>query len=219
MPTEIQRLEICPGMICEAPSRKLLAFLTNEWELYDGVAVARDDTVTLSDILLSIMMNSRLATADQVKTVWEDRERRAAAEAALGRIPPRSSLLDEEPPYEALADLFNAFCGIRGVGEAVATKILHKKRPELIPIIDSVLVGHFLKTQGKGNIPKNCEPIGTRLVANLHCFRRQILGCLPEIESLCEAAKSQDTPVSPVRALEILIWIEREPRGYYRNLG
>jgi hypothetical protein len=213
--TDDRALHISDGLTIERPATKLLRFLQAEWELYDGIPIARDDSIQLFDILLSIMMNSRLDTAEKVRAIWNDRTKRAAAERALGRIPPQACLLDDQVPWHDLAELFNSFCTIHYSGPAVGTKILHKKRPALVPIIDSVMSGYFGCCQA--TIPPNSAPVGERLVANMQCFREQLLGSRPEIDSLCAVAEAQGYAITPVRALEILIWIEREPNGYYRQ--
>ena len=215
MSTDDRSLRISDELTIERPATKLLRFLQAEWELYDGIPVARDDRIQLFDILLSIMMNSRLDTADKVRAIWNDRTKRAAAEQALGRIPPQASLLDGQVPWNDLADLFNSFCSIPYSRAAVGTKILHKKRPVLVPIIDSVMSGYFQSCQTV--IPPNSAPVGDRLVANMQCFREQLFGCRAEIASLCVFAEAQGFAITAVRALEILIWIEREPNGYYRH--
>ena len=46
-------------------------------------------------------------------------------------------------PWAPLARLFEAFAGIRGVGFSKMTKALHKKRPALIPMLDSVVQAYL----------------------------------------------------------------------------
>ncbi len=58
--------------------------MRSEYELYDGVPILQDSTLSLLDILLSILMNSRLDTADKVKSIWEGRK---PVEDALNCIP------------------------------------------------------------------------------------------------------------------------------------
>ena len=66
-------------------------------------------------------------------------------EKALRRIPGDQSLATptEEIPWDALHDLFAAFGGIPGIGLAKATKALHKKRPHLIPMLDSYVAAYL----------------------------------------------------------------------------
>ena len=66
-------------------------------------------------------------------------------EDALRRIPGDQSLAapSGEIPWDALHDLYAAFGGIPGIGLAKATKALHKKRPHLIPMLDSYVAAYL----------------------------------------------------------------------------
>jgi Family of unknown function (DUF6308) len=57
-----------------------------------------------------------------------------------------------EADSSAITLLFDAFADIRGVGFAKMTKALYRKRPALIPILDSV-VQTYLKTGDPGTRP------------------------------------------------------------------
>ena len=191
---------------------RLLKLLRNEWELYDGVDVPTDSQLSLFDILLSIMMNSRLDTADKVRSIWNGK---ADVEQALGRVPAGVALSDEVIPWDALRELFVAFCSIRWAGPAVATKILHKKRPALIPILDSVIVDHlhpYLPPELQRGQP---DPV--YMVEKLKLFREMLLEHRHRVEQLSECCAAQGYPITPVRVLEILLWTQWEPRGYYRQ--
>jgi hypothetical protein len=192
--------------------QKLVRMLSHEWELYDGVAVPRDDTLRLDEILLSIMMNSRLDTAEKVRSIWNGRQ---AAENALAKVPREASLCDQCVDWDSLADLLQAFCAIKWAGWAVATKILHKKRPALVPIYDSVMIQYY-KDREKPPIRWG-TPNGQKLVRELQVFRQDLLECQDRIAELCATAAANGWPVTPVRALEAIIWIENEPMGYYRS--
>ena len=71
--------------------------------------------------------------------------RKAEVEDALRRIPGDASLAGpgDEIPWDGLRDLYGAVGGISGVGLAKATKALHRKRPHLIPMLDSVVAGYL----------------------------------------------------------------------------
>ena len=68
-------------------------------------------------------------------------------ERALGEIHPDASLTaaSRAVPWPALTRLFEAFGDIRGVGLSKTTKALHKKRPALIPILDSVVQDYLTR--------------------------------------------------------------------------
>jgi hypothetical protein len=64
---------------------------------------------------------------------------------ALKLLPLDATLADpsEQVPWSALNGLFGALDNLPGIRLARATKILHKKRPALIPILDGVVVGYL----------------------------------------------------------------------------
>jgi hypothetical protein len=204
----VTSLPVSPILTVHDPAGKLRRFLDAEWELYDGAPTKQDSKLTLFDILVSIMTNSRLDTAEKVRSIWNGRR---CVEDALALLPPDVALTDDDVPWDALETLFGAFCGIRYAAEAVTTKILHKKRPNLIPIVDSVMMGYFGRCRDK---PLRGAP-ARRLVENLKIFRTQLLSCLPRIEDLRALDGIRRYRLTPVRALEILIWVELT--GYYAS--
>ena len=160
--------------------QKLVAAMRYEYELYDGIDVRQDSALTLFDILLSVMMNSRLDTAAKVHTIWDGKR---PVEEALSTVPADISLQDENVPWEQLEQLFDAFCGIKYAGPAVTTKILHKKRPKLIPILDRVVqtcIGDF---NSEPPLPRGSSQ-GQHLVRSVKGFRHVMLGCIEDIEKL-----------------------------------
>jgi Family of unknown function (DUF6308) len=78
-------------------------------------------------------------------------ERRGEIERALRRIRADASLAGATSsiPWRSLMLLFDAFADIRGVGFSKMTKALHRKRPALIPMLDSV-VQTYLTTEDPG---------------------------------------------------------------------
>jgi hypothetical protein len=59
----------------------------------------------------------------------------------LRKVDPDASLADATSsiPWMPLTQLFEAFADIRGIGFSKMTKALHRKRPALIPMLDSVV--------------------------------------------------------------------------------
>lgn len=189
-------------------SGKITRFMEREYELYDGIDTPHDSTLSLQDILISIMMNSRLDTADKVRSIWD---RKASVETALAKIPNNIALEDDTIPWDDLRALFDAFCCIRWAKEAVTTKILYRKRPKLIPMIDSK-VANYLNEHNEEPRPRGMTP-GKMLVRDMMYFRKLLLGSLTEINDIRNLLEVQKFPVSAVRVLEVLIW--NECVGYY----
>ena len=191
----------------DAPNRLQRYFTQGSWDIYDGVEVANDANLTVCDIVLSAGLNSRI-NRNKLWQIWQHKQQ---IENHLNNIPNDITLEAEHIPWDELADLFDSFCQIKFVKEATTTKILHKKRPNLIPVCDSVLYTHF-KSQLREVWNRGG---GVFIVKFMQLFREILLTHRPEIYSLCEFTKEEGWPVTPVRLLEVLIWIEDEPNGEY----
>ena len=72
-------------------------------------------------------------------------------------------------PWLPLGQLFGAFAGIRGVGMSKMTKALYRKRPALIPILDSI-VQRYLEDDDLGAQ----APFGERALGLVRGYRRDL---------------------------------------------
>ena len=185
-------------------------FAEGAWDLYDGVAVVPNSDLTVCDIILSVALNSQLDTRNKIWHVWQQKR---AIEEALTRIPSTLSLSAEQVPWEDLFYLFEAFCSAKYAKEAVATKVLHKKRPALIPIYDRV-VGEYFRPHIDARVWQRGG--AAFLIQYMQLFRQELLTHEHEIDRLCALAAEQGWLITPVRMLEVLIWIEYDPLASYR---
>lgn len=188
------------------PRKLLLRFVNDVYPMYDGVEVAQDNQLRIVEISLSTMLNSRISGNTGGK-IWL---KRAAVEASLSHIPPKIDLLDITPdesiPGEtAIEQALDSMCDVPRCKLAVATKILHKKRPGLIPIFDSVVQDHYWRGLPKAYRHASCSwgkyAIElTRLVrADLNSVRDEILELRNELEK-------NHTPLTGCRILNALMW-------------
>ena len=118
---------------------------------------------------------------------------------ALSQIPARASLTDssETIPWSAVKDLVAASVG-PGMGLSRATKILHKKRPALIPVIDEPIVRYVMRVEP--NLP--AEPADSTV---------RIMQILKEdldrnLDALARASEDvDDVALTPLRVLDLSI--------------
>jgi len=104
---------------------------------------------------------------------------------------------------ERVRKLLEVITKPKGIGRAIATKILHKKRPNLIPIVDSVIA----------------ETYGISRPADLIFgpFRHDLARNLTTLEVIAdEASRVAGRRVSEVRALELSIWLTCPQAKDYR---
>lgn len=196
----------------DADSRLTRYFGDGGWELYDALPVAQDASLAVSDLLASVALNSGLDTRRKLWQVWTNRH---SIEQALTRIPAVATLDQDSVPWEELRELMDACCATPGVKWAVATKVLHKKRPGLIPIYD-----RHMWTFYQSRVPRQrgwSEWDGRWWVGTLQVFREHLLANRGVIWELCQMLEESGWTISPVRTLEVLIWMAYEPTGEYRR--
>jgi hypothetical protein len=104
-----------------------------------------------------------------------------------------------------ITSLIDAILG-RGVGVSVATKVLHIKRPALIPICDS----YVLQLMG---IPGITGASAAALIQHLRDSREELLPVLNEIQARLRAVGIDRTLV---RIMDVLIWGSHPDTWLYR---
>ncbi len=111
------------------------------FELYDQVQIREDNELALCDIWLANGIGARIELKHFIE-LWKKREEIGEH---LAKIPADVDLsdlsLDGKNLWKDLKALFNA-CRCRGISYSRMTKILHKKRPRLIPIVDDDVVAY-----------------------------------------------------------------------------
>jgi len=127
-------------------------------------------------------------------------ERRVEIERALRAIPADASLTAAQSsiPWGQLTLLFDAFADIRGVGFSKMTKALHKKRPSLIPMLDSV-VQEYLTTDATGSFGRQA----TELVRG---YKQDLDRNRSALRELKRELASRNFQLTEVRILDLLIW-------------
>ena len=128
--------------------------------------------------------------------------RRRAIERALRAIAPDASLAGAAAsvPWLPLGQLFGAFAGIRGVGMSKMTKALHRKRPALIPILDSV-VQKYLRDDDLGVQ----APFGERALGLVRGYRRDLDRNRAAVRAARQELAGRGYGLTEVRILDLLI--------------
>ena len=151
------------------------------------------------DLRLANRGGARIAAAE-ISAILE---RRVAIEQALRAIAPDDSLAggDEAVPWSALRQLFDAFADIRGVGCSKMTKALHRKRPALIPMLDSVVQRYLADDD-----PGAKAPFGERAVRLVRGYKRDLDRNLAALRTVRRELDGHGRPLTEVRILDLLIW-------------
>ena len=133
----------------------------------------------------------------------------------LHRISPSADLLTSDLVRLDVCDLIDAACQVPYVLIPRATKVLHRKRPRLIPILDNVVLAYYLGVS-PAKVPQSKAHAGKVAVTVLDQFGADLHLANTALEEVRRAVEVEGYFLTPVRALEILLWIHIEPIGYYR---
>jgi hypothetical protein len=188
------------GVEVENPLELALEFLAaySSDEAWDSSRSASFDE---SDLRLANRGGARISAAEIAAIL----ERRAEIERALRKIERDASLADaaSSVPWIALTRLFDAFADIRGVGFSKMTKALHRKRPALIPILDSV-VQVYLTSDDPG--AHSGGSFGERATALVRSYKRDLDRNRSALHEIQEELASRAYRLSEVRILDLVIW-------------
>ena len=108
---------------------------------------------------------------------------------------------DDLDPVVPLTLLFDAFADIRGIGFSKMTKALHKKRPALIPMLDSVVQAYL-----PGDAHALSGSFGERSTALVRSYKRDLDRNRSALRELQRELASRTLRLTEVRILEPLIW-------------
>jgi hypothetical protein len=177
-----------------------------------------DHELRRSEILVSRSLVSRLSDAE-VNAIMAISP---TLSAALAGIPADVDLLDlgEDEPIPGVASLHtivSLMCGITGVKLAKTMKVLHKKRPLLLPILDNVLQNHYWPHH------RDAMRRATWCVYaadSIRMFHLDMISVEDELRRLRDWTVAHGTPLSHCRILDALIWAVRTGKSkFYRELG
>ena len=163
---------------------------------YDEYETSGPFTFDEADLRLANRGGARISAA-QIGAILE---RRRQIERALRKIEPTASLAAATSaiPWLLLTQ--------RGVGFSKMTKALHKKRPALIPLLDSVVEAYLtsdgLETSGS---------FGERATALVRDYKRDLDRNKSALRELQRELARRGYRLTEVRILDLLIWSVSAP--------
>ena len=125
--------------------------------------------------------------------------RRARIVRSLRAIPEDASLTDAEISWTPLARLYDGFAEIRGVGLSKMTKTLHKKRPALIPMLDSVVQGYLAPDEP-------ARSFGKRAILLTRAYKEDLDRNRDALREVKRGLAARGYTVTEVRLLDLMIW-------------
>jgi hypothetical protein len=197
----------CPPLVfrngtrLDDPLPLALLFLEQDYSYrsYDSVSIPVDDVIREQELRIANRIGARMS-APEIAGILEHAP---VMEAALQRIPPDTSLADTESeiPWDALHDLYSAPAGVTGIGLAKLTKALHKKRPHLIPMLDSVVAGYLRSVDDIA--PGGGLETATALTRS---YKRDLDANRKSLECVQRELEERSYSLSLCRILDIYTW-------------
>ena len=188
------------GVEVENPLELALEFLAaySGYEAHDSSGPASFDE---SDLRLANRGGARISGAEIAAVL----ERRGEIERALRKIHPMASLADATTsiPWVPMTQLFDAFADIRGIGFSKMTKALYRKRPALIPMLDSVVQAYLT---GDDPETRSSASFGERATALVRGYKRDLDRNGAVLHEIQEKLAGRTYRLTEVRILDLLIW-------------
>jgi hypothetical protein len=188
------------GVEVENPLELALEFLQT-YSSYEGYDTSGPASFNEGDLRLANRGGARISAAEIAVLL----ERRGEIERTLRKIHPDASLADATSsiPWIPLTRLFDAFADIRGIGFSKMTKALHRKRPALIPMLDSV-VQAYLTSDDPGT--GSSGSFGERATALVRSYKRDLDRNRSVLHEIQQELASRTYRLTEVRILDLLIW-------------
>jgi hypothetical protein len=190
------------GVEVADPRGLVLGFL-DAYAGYEGESSSGPASFDESDLRLANRGGARISAAEIAAILARRRE----IERALGEIRPDASLVEPASsiPWLPLTQLFDAFADIRGVGYSKMTKALHRKRPALVPMLDSVIEAYLTSDSGT----TSTGSFGERATALIRSYKRDLDRNRAALRELRRELASRGQRLTEVRILDMLIWSVR----------
>jgi hypothetical protein len=185
------------GVTVEGPLEVALAFL-DAYSTYETDNSTDPLSFDEGDLRRANRGGARISSAEIAAIL----ERRGEIESALRAIPADASLATGSLPWDGLTRLFDAFADIRGVGFSKMTKALHKKRPALIPMLDSVVQAYLLD----GRPTAQSGSFGERATELVRTYKDDLDRNLPALREIQSELARAGYRVTEVRLLDLFIW-------------
>ena len=188
------------GVEVERPLELALEFLAS-YSSFDAHSSSGPGSFDEGDLRLANRGGARTSAAEIAAIL----ERRGKIERALRKIHPEASLADatSSVPWIPLTRLFDAFADIRGVGFSKMTKALHRKRPALIPMLDSVVQAYLTSDDSEQHSSESFAERATTLVRS---YKRDLDRNRSALRGIQRELSSREYWLTEVRILDLLIW-------------
>ena len=187
-----------------SPGRRGLRYA---YPYYDGL-VTNDDPATLStgDLLAPTLLGVNVSL-DRMHTLTA---LLPLLQRGLDALPPVDLVEADDETCDLIAALYDPLDDPsaldRDVRGSLLAKVLHRKRPGLIPLFDSKVQMFYQDENCVPPSPKNGRT--TREYASLliRAMRQDLRDNADELAALARLVPADGPPITPLRVLDIVVW-------------
>jgi hypothetical protein len=188
---------------CEQKVRKFIK-KDYSYKLYDLSPPSNPTRLVQSDLFILMSIGGGNPGGEKLLELWNKRHE---IDDILENIPDDIALTDEESsiPWDDLKNIFTLFFSIkqktnkgmrRALGIARSSKILHKKRPLLIPLMDNQLIPKFY---GSIAYPSNSR----EAISLIKEIRKDIINNQNTLKGIKSKLKKQEPSIANISILRI----------------
>lgn len=196
-----EQMSLRNGRVVVSPLERLVEFaeLDGTYQGYDQISPDPFELNAL-DVRLANRIIARMGSDVSARIL----DRRGEVAAALRHVPTDATLAvpADEVDWDAVYGLYRALSGLPAVGVARMTKVLHRKRPALVPILDEVVRSYLC----------DVEPLvltgaaADQALTLTQAYQRELHHELAELTQLREALDVRGIQLTDCRILDILLW-------------
>jgi hypothetical protein len=183
------------------------------WDRFDGVPVSDPHTITDEDVDTHFRLGARSSVKRDaykkgIRGCKEQISKFLRAISIRAAIEDDGCLTDLRKP---IVGLYDCLTGMKGVKLANATKLTHRHRPKLLPVLDSALENYYWYSTSIRDEDRFLQlrrlDRGEYAFAILDLFREDLRAVVGQIDAVKRTVKeSPFSDISRARLLESLIW-------------
>lgn len=181
-----------------APSTPSSGYTGGLWDSFDpaGNRTASANTFTGDDVAACALLSTEIHGRPTAELLVHQRRR---FETLLERIGPDREFIEEASadaaPFEPVRELYRALVGLPHIGQTRATKLIARKRPRLVPIVDEVVARSVFS-----GLQTHWSP----LLRALQAQDRRLWNRLIALRN--DAGLDDSVPV--IRVFDVLAWLD-----------
>jgi hypothetical protein len=207
-------MQLCGGTLpVDDPEDLLLAYVDPDgayaYPAYDELVTNGSADLVDGDLLAPSLLD---APVDYARFVLLKRMLPSLRDG-LAALPPTALEDTDDAGIAAVAQCFRALDEVKfaraGARGTIVSKVLHRKRPDLIPLYDSRIWTAYTVSGAIGR--GSHRPWVEVMQALCHSMRADIVHNRTEFETLQKAAAGAGARLTLLRILDILVWMSSEP--------